>query len=171
MGYDFNDYKKDEMDRPMTKAWANWWKREKVGDMVQGYIRDAGYRPAEGVYKDSRVITLEQPDGTLINVSIKRLDFILDKTSMLRMGDPLTVVFEESRPPKTAGFSPTKVDGFYGKNLPENAGNKTVAEMEALDIGVAAKRTDEVEASNKEFEGAGKAAAAETPAPAEAPTA
>lgn len=153
--YDFGDFKKDTTDRPMNKAWGAWWKREKVGDKVQGYIRDAGFRKAEGIYKESRVITLEQPDGSLVNVSIKRLDFILSKTNGLRIGDPLTVVFEEEQPSKKAGYNATKIDGFYGKNLPQNAGNKTVAEMELIDMGLGAKTKEEDDAADKEFAGAG----------------
>ncbi len=158
MSYDFNSYQADTTDRPMNKAWGNWWKREKVGDKVQGYIADAGFRKAEGIYKDARVITLEQLDKTLINVSIKRLDFILSKTNNLRVGDPLTVVFEEEQPSKKAGYNATKIDGFYGKNLPENAANKTVAEMELIDMGLGAKTKEDDDAADKEFAAAGAAA-------------
>lgn len=133
MSYDFNNFKADAIDRPSSKAWSNWMKFNKVGDRVQGYIRDVFYRKAEGVYKDARGITLEQADGKLINVSIKRLDFILAKTDGLRLGDPLTIILEDEIAPKKAGLNPTKQYGFYGKNLPENAGNKTVAELDALD--------------------------------------
>ncbi len=157
MSYNFEEFKKDTTDRPMNKAWGSWWKREKVGDKVQGYIVDAGFRKAEGIYKDARVITLEQVDKTLINVSIKRLDFILSKTNSLRLGDPLTVVFEEEQASKKAGYNPTKIDGFYGKNLPENAGNKTVAELELIDMGLGAKTAEEDDKADKEFASAGAA--------------
>lgn len=136
MSYDFDAFKQDVTDRPSSKAWGNWKKFEKVGDMAQGYIRDVFFRKAEGVFKEARGITLEQKDGSLINISIKRYDFILSKTDGLRLGDPLTVVFEEELPPKKAGNNPTKQYGFYGRNLPENAGNKTVAELDAIDRGV-----------------------------------
>jgi hypothetical protein len=134
-GYDFASYKKDALDRPSSKAWGNWWKAEKVNDMVQGFIVDVFYRKASGVYKDARGITLKQKDGKLVNVSVKRIDFILAKTNNLRLGDPLTVVFEEEVPsndPKNKP-SPTKVYGYYGTNLAENAGNPTVAELDEKD--------------------------------------
>lgn len=149
MPYDFNDYKKDATDRPSSKAWSNWYKAEKIGDKVQGYIRDVFYRKAEGIYKDARGITLEQPDGSLINVSIKRLDFILSKTDGLRLGDPLTVVFEEELPAKKTGHNPTKQFGYYGRNLPENAGNKTVAELDAIDRGNGGQDSVRAEADKK----------------------
>lgn len=162
MSYDFNDYKKDATDRPSSKAWGNWKKFEKVGDMVQGYIRDVFYRPAEGIFKEARGITLEQPDGSLINVSIKRYDFILAKTDNLRLGDPLTVVFEEELAPKKAGNNPTKQFGYYGKNLPENLGNKTVAELDAIDRGVGAQTREDEKKEDDEL----NAMAAPAPTPA-----
>ena len=132
-GYNFDNFEKDTLTKPRDIAWDNWAKFEKVGDKVQGYIRDAFYRPEEGLFKAQRGITLEQTDGTLINVGIKRLDFILPKTDNLRIGDPLTVVLEKETPSGTKGFSPTKVFAFYGVNLPENAGNPTVKELDTQD--------------------------------------
>lgn len=147
MTYNFAEYKKDNTTRPSSKAWGNWKKFDKMGDMVQGYIRDVFYRKAEGIYKDARGITLEQPDGTLINVSIKRIDFVLGATDNLRLGDPLTVVFEEEKP--TTKGNPTKIFGYYGKNLPENAGNKTVAELDAIDRQNGGQDGDSAEANAK----------------------
>lgn len=161
MTYDFGEYKKDATDRPSSKAWGNWAKFEKAGDMVQGFIRDVFFRKAEGVFKDARGITLEQPNGQLINVSIKRLDFILAKTNNLRLGDPLTVVFEEELAPKKVGNNPTKQYGYYGKNLPENAGNKTVAELELIDMGIGKSTVDE-EKADKEFDAMGAQAQQDT---------
>ena len=132
-GYDFNNYQKDTLTRPRDICWDNWMKFEKVGDKVQGFIRDAFYRKAEGMFKEQRGITLEQPDGELINVGIKRLSFVLDKTDHLRLGDPLTVVFEKATPSSTKGFSATKVFSFYGASLPENAKNPTVKELDGQD--------------------------------------
>lgn len=157
--YDFGQFKKDATDRPRDKAWTNWFKAEKVGDMVQGYIRDVFYRKAEGVFKEARGITLERPDGSLINVAIKRYDFVLAKTNKLRLGDPLTVTFDEELPAKRTGYNATKVMGFYGKNLPENAGNKTVEELELIDMGIA--NTTTAEGKDDDFENAG------APAPVE----
>jgi len=130
-GYDFNDYQSDTLTRPRDKAWSNWAKLEKKGDKVQGFIRDAFYREAEGQFPAQRGVTLEQPDGVFINIGIKRLDFILAKTNDLRIGDPLTVVLDELQPASTKGFSPTKIYGFYGKNMPENEGNPTVEELDS----------------------------------------
>lgn len=131
---DFADYKKDALTRPYEVAWENWAKFETVGDKVSGYIRDVFYRKAEGEFKEQRGITLEQTDGTLINVAIKRLSFVLEKTDNLRLGDPLTIELEKISEPRTKGYKGTKNYGFYGKNLGENAANKTVAELDAEDM-------------------------------------
>lgn len=163
MAYDFKEYKKDATTRPSSKAWATWFKGEKVGDMVQGFIRDVFYRKAEGIYKDARGITLEQPDGSLINVSIKRIDFVLAGTDKLRLGDPLTVVLDELKPNAKPGFNATKIFGYYGVNTPETVGNKTVAELDAIDRqngGQSGEEGDQSKKADKDMEDMAKDAAA-----------
>ncbi len=142
-GYDFGSYDKDALTQPRDLAWDNWAKFEKEGDIVQGYIRDVFYRAEEGEFKAQRGITLEQSDGVLINIAIKRVSFILAKTDNLRLGDPLTVVFEKTLQPKQKGYKGAKQFAFYGKNLEENAGNKTVAELEKLDMEKQGQSNDE----------------------------
>ena len=131
--YNFDEYQSDTLTRPRDKAWSNWAKLNTVGDKVQGYIRDAFFRPAEGMFKDQRGITLETPDGSLVNVGIKRHPFVLSKTDNLRVGDPLTIVLEEEKPSSTKGYNPTKIFAYYGKNLEANAGNPTVKELDDAD--------------------------------------
>ncbi len=138
--YDFKSFKNDTLTKPRDIAWSEpWAKFEKVGDMVQGYVRDVFFRAEE---KDAagnitnqaqRGITLEQENGKLINVGIKRLPFILNKTNNLRLGDPLSIVFESTIPNADKKKKPTKVLGFYGKNLETNLANKTVAELDNED--------------------------------------
>jgi hypothetical protein len=140
--YNFNEYNKDSLTKPRDIAWEknNWFKMEKVGDKVQGFIADVCYRKAEGIYKEQRCITIKTLDGDYVNVAIKRLPFILSKTDNLRIGDPLTVVFE-SEIPSDKG-NPTKVQAFYGKNLPENTG-KTVAELDLEDQKIQGSKVEE----------------------------
>ena len=132
--YDFEGYSKDALTKPRDLSWENWAKFEKVGDKVQGYVRDVFARKAEGDFKEQRGITLEQADGVLINVGVKRISFVLAKTDDLRLGDPLTIVFEKQLEPKQKGYKGSKVFGFYGKNLEANAGNKTVRELDNEDL-------------------------------------
>ena len=149
MSYDFSKIKDDAITLPRDLAWSNWAKFDKVGDEVSGIIVDVFFRKAEGLFKDQRGITLKQGNGELINVGIKRIPFMLAKTDNLRLGDPLCVSFEKELPAKTKGYNPTKQYAFYGKNLEENKGNKTVAELEKEDIerqnGATAAEDDELE--------------------------
>lgn len=154
--YDFNNYEKDALTNPRDKAWDNWAKFEKIGDRVQGFIRDVFFRKGEGQFAEQRGLTLEQTDGTLINVGIKHIDFVLKQTDSLRLNDPVTIVFEKEIPSSVKGHSPTKQFGFYGANLPENAGQKTVAQLEAEDRKIAVANEA---AANAEFDGTAPAAA------------
>lgn len=148
--YDFNNYEKDALTNPRDKAWDNWAKFEAVGTKVQGFIRDVFFRKGEGQFAEQRGLTLEQADGTLINVGIKHIDFVLKQTDSLRLNDPVTIVFEKEIPATVKGHSATKQFGFYGANLPENAGQKTVAQLEAEDRKIAVA----IEAkANAEFDG------------------
>lgn len=176
MTYDFSKSKEDALTKPRDLCWDNWAKFEKVGDSVQGFIRDVFYRESEGDFAPQRGITLEQPEGKgLINVGIKHIDFVLAKTDTLRLGDPLTVVFEKEIPETVKGHSPTKQMAFYGKNMDENAGEKTVAQLEAEDKGAAVAAAEATKKANEDFEGTKtvqETPAATEPAPAgEAPKA
>ena len=153
MAYDFNEFQKDALTKPRDKAWENWAKFEKIGDKAQGYIRDVFFRASEGQFAEQRGLTLEQADGTLVNVGIKHIDFVLAKTDGLRLGDPVTIVFEKEIPATVKGHSPTKQFAFYGKNLPENAQQKTVAELEAEDRKIAAAESAAKSDAEKAFDG------------------
>lgn len=167
--YDFNNFKKDDLTRPKDKCFDKWFKFVKVGDSVQGYIRDVFYSPAKGIYKERRGITLEQPNGELINVAIKRIDWILAKTDKLRLGDPLTVVFDNII--ENDDKNDTKNLGFYGVNLPENLNNKTVKQLDEEDRGIVVA---DVAKANAEFNGEpaveNTVADVPFPSPSDAPT-
>jgi len=170
MTYDFTKHKEDALSKPRNKAWTNFFKFEKIGDSVQGFIRDVFYRPAEGIYKEQRGITLEQEDGVFVNVTIKRLDFILKETDNLRLGDPLTITFEKEIVNKDTSKHNTKQLGFYGKNLPENEGEKTVRELDLEDQGLAAEEAKATAVEDAKVNEEFKPEGTETAAPA-APTA
>jgi len=131
-GYNFESYKKDSLTRPRDIAWSNWAKFEKVGDKVQGYVRDAFFRPAQGIYKDQRGITLQQVDGTYINVAVKMIDFVLAPTNDVHIDDPLTVELGELRANDLG--SPTKIYKNYSPKLSENAEKPTIKELTDKDM-------------------------------------
>lgn len=128
---DFNNL--EARTKPRDKAWENWSKFQNVGDSYQGFIRDVFFKKGSADFPDQRVLTLEQPDGEFVNVGIKHIDFVLEKTNDLRLGDPVKVVFSKSIPPQVKGHSATKQFEFYGQNMTENASNQTVLELEVID--------------------------------------
>lgn len=132
---DFSKFQTQELTKPRDKAWDNFAKFEKVGDKVQGILRDVFYRPADETFKEQRGFTLEQADGKLVNVAMKRDPyFAIRATNDVRLGDLLTVELAELRPAKTKGYSATKIYSFVSGTLPENATNPTVKELEAKDM-------------------------------------
>lgn len=159
--YNFDEFQKDTLTRPRDKAWGNWksWKDAKFGEKVQGYIRDVFYRPESELegqkFAAQRGITLEQVDGMLINVAIKSLPFVLAHTDNLRLGDPLTIVYESDGEKKSKLMNPPKNYGFYGRNLPENEGNKTVKELYEEDRRAGGTKEEDVRTDAEEDDDAG----------------
>jgi len=159
MSYDFNNYQEDTLTRPRDKAWGNWksWKDSDIGDKVQGYIRDAFYRPEERdesgniAFREQRGITIEQTNGELINVGVKSMDFILSATDNLRVGDPLTIELTEIQKPASKARQGAKIFGYFGTNLPENEGNKTVKELTDEDKGQGGSSAPEEEVQGEEL--------------------
>ncbi len=132
---DFSKFKKQELTKPRDAAWENFAKFEKVGDAVTGILRDVFYRPAEGQFKEQRGFTLEQEDGKLVNVALKRFPyFAIRATNDVHLGDLLTVSLTELRPSKEKGFNATKIFSFTAGTLAENATNPTVKELEKKDM-------------------------------------
>ena len=139
-GFSFDDYKEHTLTRPRDEAWSNWrsWKDAVIGDKVQGYVADAFFRPEEKAddgsiaFRSQRGITIKQVDGTLINVGIKDLSFVLASTDNLRVGDPLTIELTKLGE-KVKGKNQAKIFSYYGANLPENEGNQTVKALTDAD--------------------------------------
>ena len=131
-GYDFDNYEKDILTRAKNLGWNNWQKWTKVGDKIQGYVADAFFKAGDDTYEAARGITIKTLAGEYVNVSIKRLPFILSDTDNLRIGDPLTIKFTEEKDNGKGKFA-TKILGFYGTNTPETIGNKTVKQLDDED--------------------------------------
>ena len=159
--YSFDKYEADSLSLPRNEAWDNFksWKDDKPGEKVQGYIRDAFYLPEEKgedgavEFKAQRGITIETPDGELMNVAIKYLSFVLKETDHLRVGDPLTVKFEKEGVKKKKSWSSPKIFGFYGVNLKSTEGNKTVKELTDIDLAAGGSRPMEKTPEGAEPEG------------------
>jgi len=130
----FKNYKDKSLTRPRDMGWGNWkaWGNE-VGEKIEGTVVDAFYRPEEGVYKEQRGLTIKQLDGTLINVGVKYLPFVLSSTDELRIGDPIVMELAEIKEPSKKGHFGAKIFSFFGENEEENKGNKTVKELTETD--------------------------------------
>ena len=144
----FDKFKKKELTKPRDKAWENFAKFEKQGDKKTGIVRDVFYRPADEIYKEQRCFTLEEEDGTLCNVCLKREPyFAIRSTNDVKLGDLLTVELSELRPAKTKGYNPTKIYSFTAGEDPDGGDDRpTVKELEAADMkeqGVVSETSEE----------------------------
>lgn len=132
---DFSKFKTQDLTKPRDLAWENFAKFDKVGDKVSGIVRDVFYRPADETFKEQRGFTLEQEDGKMVNVALKREPyFAIRSTNDVHLGDLLTVELSELRPAKTKGYNATKIYKFTAGTLEENASNPTVKELERKDM-------------------------------------
>ena len=73
----------------------------------------------------------------MINVGLKRTEYILTRTDMLQIGDMLGIKYEKDIPPKTKGFNPAKSMVIFTK-------------LNGPRIGIAAKDLKPSEASSTE---------------------
>lgn len=132
----FEKFKTKELTKPRDKAWENFAKFEKEGDKKVGIVRDVFYRPADETFKEQRCFTLEEEDGTLCNVCLKREPyFAIRPTNDVRLGDLLTVELSELRAAKTKGYNATKIYSFVAGEDPEGGDDRpTVKELEEQDM-------------------------------------
>ena len=133
----FDKFKKQDLTRPRDKAWDNWGKFEKEGDKVEGILRDVFYRPAEGQYPEKRGFTLEQEDGKLINVDIKRSPyFAIAPTDNVRIGDFLSMELSELKDMGKGKYA-AKIYSFetgVDPDATDRMAQMTVKELEAIDM-------------------------------------
>lgn len=133
----FDKFKKQDLTRPRDKAWDNWGKFEKEGDKVEGILRDAFFREAQGQFPAKRGFTLEQEDGKLINIDIKREPyFAIAATDEVRVGDYLSMTLSELKD-MGKGKYPAKIYSFETGIDPDNkerGTQPTVKQLEAADM-------------------------------------
>lgn len=132
-----------------------WFKFEEVGDKVGGTIRDIFEMPERDGMQAQRCFTIEQSDGTLVNVGLKRTNYILSRTDMLQIGDMLGVKFEKEIPAKSKGHHPAKSMVIFSK-LNGPRGNATAATVKVSKVAASEAEEDQGEESapdngNEEF--------------------
>lgn len=137
----FND------DNRLARDMADgWFKFEDVGDKVGGEIMDVFEQPERDGMPAQRCFTLKTQDGELINVGLKRTNYILSRTDMLQVGDILGVKFEKEIPAKMKGYHPAKSMVIFTKLVGARG------TMTAKDVKVSAPVGDGPEASGAESE-------------------
>lgn len=92
-----------------------WFKFEEVGDKVGGIVRDIFEMPEREGMQAQRCFTIETADGELVNVGLKRTNYILSRTDMIQVGDQLGIKFEKEIPAKTKGHHPAKSMVIFSK--------------------------------------------------------
>lgn len=91
---------------------TEWFKFKNVGAKVCGIVRDIFDKDPEGKYAGQRCFTLEQEDGSYINVGVKETKYNIAHVKDVVVGDTLGVEFTKEIPSKN-GLSPAKSMAFY----------------------------------------------------------
>ena len=101
-----------------NKPESNWFKFEKVGDKVMGYLVAVQDKPGVDPFPAQRVFTLKRKDGELVNVGISlKKDYIIGRANTAKMGDVLGFEFVKEIPSSTKGFGPAKSIEVYVKHI------------------------------------------------------
>lgn len=123
MSYNFNEE---------DKVKNNWWKKDKVGDKIQGtYIdRKIVFNQLSG--KEQNIYILKLENGEIWNVGGGNIDNVTKKVAAIdsqmqyiRKGQIVEFRYVEERPSKRTGMDPTKIVQVYA--------NKDVVDKEWLD--------------------------------------
>jgi hypothetical protein len=98
---------------------SNYWKPEKVGDKVQGYLVKKDLRPntLKGPGAVQTVYTLHQEDGTRIDIYGRQGNpAVISGLENCKMGQLVGVKFTEEKPAQKAGYNPTKIVKAYASD-------------------------------------------------------
>lgn len=112
----------EETNRPGRDRAEAWFKFEHVGDKIGGTICDMFEMPERDGFPAQRCFTLENEEGKILNVGLKKTQYILSRTDMLQIGDKLGVKFEKEIPPKVKGFNPAKSLVIFTKLVGDRTG-------------------------------------------------
>lgn len=101
-----------------NKPESNWFKFEKVGDTIMGYLVEVKDKEGDGDFPPQRVFTLKTKEGDLINVGISlKKDYIIGRANSAKLGDILGFKFEKEIPPSKKGFNAAKSIEVYVKHV------------------------------------------------------
>lgn len=113
--------KKDDLFSKENIPESNYFKFEKVGDRVSGFLVEVKDKPAKDQFPPQRVYVLKQHDDSLINVGISlNKDYIIGRANTAKMGDLLGFEFMKEIPSATKGFAAAKSIEVYVKHNESN---------------------------------------------------
>lgn len=108
--------KVDDLFDPDNIPESAWFKFDKVGDRCSGVVVSIAEKPERDGMPAQRVFGLQQEDGSILNVGLKKnSDYLMGKTNLVKVGDMLGVEFKKEIPAKKKGYHPAKSIEVYVK--------------------------------------------------------
>ena len=100
---------------------SNFFKFEKVGDSVSGYLVSVRLQEGKGAYGPQKIFLLEQSDGEEVSVGIAMSKVgVINVMRNAKVGQLIGFKFVKTLAPKTPGFQPTKcIDVFLTDEFKE----------------------------------------------------
>ena len=101
-----------------NKPESTWFKFEKVGDKVMGYLVEVQDKKGDGEFPDQRVFSLKDKEGNITKVGISmNKDYVIGRANSARLGDILGFCFEKEIPASKKGLRPAKSIEVYVKKV------------------------------------------------------
>lgn len=108
-----------------NKPDSNWFKFEKVGDKVMGFLVGVDDKEGKDPFPPQRVFTLKNKEGDFVKVGISlKKDYIIGRANSAKMGDILGFEFVKEIPNEKKGFNPAKSIEVYVKHIERAEGEE-----------------------------------------------
>ena len=134
--------------REKVNKWVNI--KEKIGTRCHGFFLGFWEKPAEGVYRRSISIALQDPKDPAVVYGVTIPEYYEKDVQKFLYNDQVGVEYFKDNPPKEKGLSPTKVLRMINLSLNERAKNGVSTPV--TQTPVAAATTVETEAKSVEDE-------------------
>jgi hypothetical protein len=103
------DFNIDQLFDEQNKPASNWFKFEKVGDKCAGKVTRIFEKEAYNNFPSQKCFSLEQADGSEVNVGIKTTGaYLMERTQKVKVGDIVGFLFKAEIPAKVKGNHPAK---------------------------------------------------------------
>jgi len=105
----------DSVFKPENALKSNWAKWDKIGKKVAGKLVKLYEKEGDDVFEAQMIYVLEQADGTLINVGIKRSNtYITNGIRESHLGSIVGFEYEKDIPPTVKGMNAAKsIKAYY----------------------------------------------------------